>query len=167
MEGGRPVKIIVEGVILAFLLYLYCRTGIRNGAVGMVFLYEQEVQDRAVENGLITREEIEKRRRLYGIAGVTVMFVYLLVCVYAINGTRGFRDAFMELTVILMIAELFDRICIDWYWVGHTEDWQIPGTEDLKAYIPASAHRAKWLKTLIGCPAAAALVSFVFSLFLK
>ena len=32
---------------------------------------------------------------------------------------------------------LIDRFLIDGYWVGHTNAWAIPGTEDLKPYITA------------------------------
>ena len=51
-------KIIIEGILLGALLALFCAVGIRNGAVNMVFLYHQDVQDRCVKNGLITREKI-------------------------------------------------------------------------------------------------------------
>ena len=37
----------------------------------------------------------------------------------------------MQITIILLIVGLFDRLFIDWYWVGKTKAWFIPGTEDL------------------------------------
>ena len=46
------IKLIMEGLGLGFLLYLVCAIGIRNGAVGMIHLYEQKVQNRAVELGM-------------------------------------------------------------------------------------------------------------------
>ena len=55
------IKLIMEGFGLGFLLYLVCAIGIRNGAVGMIHLYEQKVQNRAVELGMTTEEEIKKR----------------------------------------------------------------------------------------------------------
>lgn len=33
------------------------------------------------------------------------------------------------MTIILLIMGLFDRIFIDWYWVGKTKTWIIPGTD--------------------------------------
>ena len=53
-------KIIIEGILLGTLLVLFCAVGIRNGAVNMVFLYHRDVQDRCVQNGLITREKIRQ-----------------------------------------------------------------------------------------------------------
>ena len=62
---------------------------------------------------------------------------YVLVCVYAVNGAQGFRAGFWQLLVILSVMNLIDRFWVDGYWVGHTNAWEIPGTEDLKPYITA------------------------------
>lgn len=59
-------------------------------------------------------------------------FVYSLVCVYGINGARGF----LQFVGILWIMGAFDRLVADWYWVDCTKAWIIPGTEDLMPYIP-------------------------------
>ena len=59
------LKLIAEGLGLGFLLYLICAIGIRNGAVGMVHLYDPKVQERAVALGLMTAEEIRKRSFLF------------------------------------------------------------------------------------------------------
>ena len=58
------VKIFLEGLILSGLMIVACAWGIRNGAVNMVFLYHQDVQDRCVENKLITREHIRKNAKI-------------------------------------------------------------------------------------------------------
>jgi len=55
-----------------------------------------------------------------------------------------------------MAEGLFDRFFIDWYWVGHTKAWTIPGTEDLKLYIPRKTLIVKWGITIIGNPLIAA-----------
>ena len=56
------LKILIEGLILGLLLYLYCAVGIRNGAVNMVFLYHKDVQEKSVRSGLITEEKIKKNQ---------------------------------------------------------------------------------------------------------
>ncbi len=40
------LKTIIEGLGLGVLLVLVCAVGIRKGAVGMVHLYNREVQNR-------------------------------------------------------------------------------------------------------------------------
>ena len=152
------LNVIIEGVILSLCLYLSCAWGIRNGAVNMVFLYEKQVQDRAIELGLTTEEKIRTSGKRFKLLGLLFYFVYTLVCVYAINGTRGFLHCFIQFVSIFLIMGVFDRICIDLIWVGYTKAWIIPGTEDLMPYISVKAHIFKWIMTLVMYPALAAVV---------
>lgn len=161
------MKVVIEGLILSFLLYLSCAVGIRNGAVNMAFLYSEDVQERTVANGLTTKEKLQKSKKLFIIFGLIAFLAYTVICVFAVNGTRGFLPSFVEFLVILMIAQVFDRIVIDLIWVGHTKAWIIPGTEDLMPYIPVKAHVMKWTKTIIMCPVAAAVICGIMSLILK
>ena len=48
------LQVILEGIGLGVLLILVCAIGIRKGAVVMVNLYSQEVQERCVTRGLTT-----------------------------------------------------------------------------------------------------------------
>ena len=161
------IKLIMEGLGLGFLLYLVCAIGIRNGAVGMIHLYEQKVQNRAVELGMTTEEEIKKRSlRFKGLCIPAYMF-YVLLCVYAINGARGFWPGFWQALVILSIMNLIDRFLIDEYWVGHTKAWIIPGTEDLRPYITVKDKQRKWIIGTVGMAVIAAVLSGIMALILR
>lgn len=59
------LKLILEGIGLGAILSLVCAIGIRNGAVGMVHLYNQDVQERCISLGLTTREKINRNRSLF------------------------------------------------------------------------------------------------------
>ena len=72
---------------------------------------------------------------------IHVFFVLLIILIYLISG-------------------LFDRIFIDWYWVGKTKAWIIPGTEDLMPYIYGKTLIGKWLSTVIGFPVLAVLIAW-------
>ena len=41
----------------------------------------------------------------------------MLVCVYGINGAKGFAAGFWQLLVILSVMNLIDRFLINGYWV--------------------------------------------------
>lgn len=159
-------KIIIEGVLLGALLVLFCAVGIRKGAVNMVFLYHADVQDRCVQNGLITRERIWQNRKIFKGLGVPLYFTFVLVSVYAVNGARGFWSGFWQLFAILSILNLIDRLLIDEYWVGRTKAWDIPGTEDLKPYIDRKDRIGKWLVGTAGFAALSAILSGVMALVL-
>ena len=161
------VKLVAEGLGLGFLLCLICAVGIRNGAVGMVHLYDPKVQKRVVQLDLTTAEEIRKRSLRLKSLCLPGYLIYVLVCVYAINGARGFRSGFRQSFVILSIMNLIDRFLIDDYWVGHTGAWIIPGTEDLRPYITAKDKKQKWIMGTAGMAVIAAVLSGVIALILK
>ena len=161
------LKLVLEGLGLGFLLYLICAIGIRNGAVGMVHLYDQKVQERVVQLGLSTADEIRKRSVLFRSLCLPGYLIYVLICVYVINGARGFFAGFWQGFVILFIMNLIDRFLIDEYWVGHTKAWIIPGTEDLRPYITAEDKKKKWIMGTAGMALLAAILSGVMALILK
>lgn len=157
--------IILEGIVMCFILLMVCVVGIRNGPVGSVYFYEPEVQERVVQLGLTTKEKI---RRDYAIAGVCLFLPVLVLVpamVWFLNGARTFADLFWQMTAVLMIMNLFDRIFIDWYWVGRTKAWFIPGTEDLMPYVPKKTLIRKWVGTLVSFPLIAAILAAVMTLF--
>ena len=161
------VKLILEGLGLGFLLYLICAVGIRNGAVGMVHLYDPKVQERVIALGLTTAEEIRKRSARFKSLCLPGYLIYVLLCVYALNGARGFWPGFWQAFVILSIMNLIDRFLIDEYWVGHTKAWIIPGTEDLRPYITAKDKQRKWIIGTVGMALIAAILSGIMAQILK
>ena len=104
-------------------------------------------------------------RRAIPIAEEMAKVYHVLVCVYALNGARGFVQGFWQLLVILSVMNLMDRFLIDGYWVGHTSVWEIPGTEDLKPYITAKDKGRKWLFGTVGMAVIAAALAVIMTVF--
>lgn len=157
--------LVLEGLAMSFWLLLVCVVGIANGPVGLVVFYEKDVKDRVIQLGLTTPEKIKKSAILISLALFLPVLIFVPVLVYFVNGARGFWDGFTQMTVIYLIMNLFDRLFIDWYWVGHTKAWDIKGTEDLKPYIPKKTLLKKWLGTIIVFPALSAFIASLFHLF--
>ena len=159
--------ILFEGIVLSFVVLVACVVGIANGPVGLVSLYEKEVWDRCMENGLTTEAKIKKNAGRFKLFCFPLMFVVVLFSAYGINGARTFWEGFVQMTIILLIEGLFDRLFIDWYWVGKTKAWNIEGTDDLKPYIYGKTLIGKWVFTLVGYPVIAAILAGIMSLILK
>ena len=162
MNGGFIMTIalvIMEGVILSFWLLFICVVGIANGPAGLACFYEKNVQERVIGLGLTTAGRIKKATLRAALAIYIPDLILVPAAVYLINGAHGFRDGFIQMTAVYMIAVLFDRIFIDIVWVGHTKAWEIPGTEDLKPYIPVKVQVGKWLGCLIMFPLMAAAIA--------
>ena len=92
------LQVILEGIGLGVLLILVCAIGIRKGAVGMVHLYSPEVQERCVTLGLTTHAKIKRNALIFKAVCVPGYIAYVLVCVYALNGARGFLAGFWQIS---------------------------------------------------------------------
>ena len=161
------LQVILEGIGLGVLLILVCAIGIRKGAVGMVHLYSPEVQGRCVKLGLTTHKKIKRNALIFKAVCVPGYIAYVLVCVYGINGTHGFAAGFWQVLVILSVMNLIDRFLIDGYWVGCTNAWTIPGTENLKPYITAKDKAKKWLFGTIGMAVISAALAAIMMIFVR
>lgn len=159
-------KVLLEGLVLGILLILICVISIRKGAVGMVHLYHQDVKDRCVELGLTTHEKIKRNSKRFKIICIPGYIAYILICVYGINGAKGFLPGFWQMFVILSVMNLMDRFLVDGWWVGHTKAWTIPGTEDLKPYINGEDKKKKWLMGTVGMAVISVILSGIMLLFI-
>lgn len=101
--------VFFEGIVMCFILLIYCVVGIRNGAVGLVCLYENDVQERVVELGLVTKKQIKKQFIISSIVLFIPLFTLVPYMVYGVNGVTGFMEGFIQMTIILVIMGLFDR----------------------------------------------------------
>ncbi len=160
------MTLVLECIVICFILLVPCVVAIANGVEQAAFLFEKDVQDRVVQMGLVTRERLNRNRKVFKLATLTVMVAFVLWAVYGINGARGFWQPFRQILILAMAEGVFDRFFIDWYWVGHTKAWTIPGTEDLKPYIPRKTLIVKWAVVIIGNPIiATVLAGLMFPIF--
>lgn len=157
---------ILEGIVACFVILITLVVGIADGAVNLACLYEKEVRERVVELGMITEKKLKRNSLLFSL-WIPVFVAFVLVSVYAVNGARGFWDGFWQMLIIVMIEGLFDRLFIDWYWVGKTKAWDIPETDDLKPYIYGKNLVLKWIYTLVGYPVLVACLAALMANLIK
>lgn len=159
------LQAILEGLGLGALLVLVCAVGIQKGAVGMVHFYSNEVQQRCVELGLTTKEQIKRKAIMLKVVCIPIYLAYSFLCVFVINGAQGFLAAFWQCLVIMFAMNLVDRFLIDEVWVGHTKAWKIPGTEDLMPYITKADKLRKWIASIVSTVAISAVIAGIGTLF--
>lgn len=160
-------NVLLEGAVLCLIVLLGCTVGIANGPQGLVCLYEKDVQARTVSLGLMTGKGIRRNANLFRLCVLLPGIVFSVAAVYGINGARGFFEGFWQLAVIWLLEGLFDRLFIDFYWVGKTKAWVIPGTEDLMPYICGKTLAGKWIVTLVGYPLLSAAIAGLMAVIIR
>ena len=155
--------IIMEGIVLCFILLIYCVIGISNGPEKFTVFYEKDVQDKAIKLGYTTKKEIKKQTIISVIVLYLPCFILVPFMVCYINGAKEFSEIFIQSLIIMYIMGLFDRFFIDLYWVEHTKAWNIPNTEELKPYIPKKIKIFKWIGTIIGFALIALIIAIIMS----
>lgn len=116
---------MLSGLRCTITPFVPCVVAIANGNHNAAFLFERDVQDRVVKMGLITRERLNRNKKIFNFFTLLIMVVFVIWAVYGINGARGFWNPFWQIYVLAMAEGLFDRFFIDTYWVGHTRAWTI------------------------------------------
>ena len=167
LEGDTSMLILIEGIVVCFILLIVCTLVLKDGPEKCAVFHEEDVKKRVVELGYITEKELKKRCALSGIGLFVPMLIFVPIMVYCINGASDFWSAFWQMTAIFMIGNIFDRLFIDEFWVGHTKAWLIPGTEDLMPYIPVKVKIKKWVGTLIMFPLLSAIIGGAVTFFTK
>ena len=155
--------ILMEGVVLCFILLIFCVVGIANGPEKFTVFYEKNVQDKAIKLGYTTKKEIKKQTIISIIVLYLPCFILVPLMVCYVNGAKEFGEIFIQSLLIMYIMGLFDRFFIDWYWVEHTKAWDIPNTDELKPYIPKKVKIGKWLGTIVGFAIIALIIASVMS----
>lgn len=155
--------ILMEGIVLCFILLIFCVIGIANGPEKFTVFYEKDVQDKAIELGYTTKKDIKKQTIVSIIVLYLPCFILVPIMVCYINDAKEFNEIFIQSLLIMYIMGLFDRFFIDYYWVEHTKAWFIPGTEKLMPYIPKKMKIVKWLGTIIGFAIIALIIALVMS----
>lgn len=161
------VLAFIEGLGLGLLLVVYCLIGIKDGAVGMVYLYHKDVQDRCIELGLTTKKQIKRRFIIFVLLGLIFYIVYAIGFVYGVNRAKTFYEGFLQMSILFFTCSLIDRIFIDEIWVCHTKKWIIRGTEDLMPYITTNDKIKKWVKGFASSLIVAAILAGIMSLIIK
>ncbi len=123
--------IILQLIIYCLLFTAMVKYAVRGGAVNGLYFYPKAVQDRAIDIGLITREEMIRKRKIFMTEFYVVMLCALVLIIGVWNRVTDFRSAYLQALLFLEVMNWYDGIVIDRIWVGYSKFWILPGCEDL------------------------------------
>ncbi|MBQ8053256.1 MAG: hypothetical protein IJ198_05595 [Lachnospiraceae bacterium] len=125
-------KLIIEILILWIIYALYMAILVhKRGPLGGIFFYPRVMQERVIETGLMTEQELKSRRTFAYILLLALMILVPGFMILCVNGAQTYFSCFWQFYVLFLGAEFFDWLVIDTIWVAMSDWWIIPGMEDL------------------------------------
>lgn len=125
-------------MLMVLQLALYCllftamvRYAVKGGAIDGLYFYPKPVQERAIDIGLIDRETMQHKRKVFMTEFFIVMLVVLVLIIGLWNRVSDFKTAYLQALLCLEIMNWYDGIVIDKVWVGTSRFWLLPGCEDI------------------------------------
>lgn len=73
------MTLILECMVICFILLIPCVIAIANGVEQAAFLFEKDVQNRVVQMGLVSWERLNRNRKVFKPATLTIMVAFVLV----------------------------------------------------------------------------------------
>lgn len=157
-------KLIIEILILWILYALYMAILVhKRGPLGGIFFYPRVMQERVIETGLMTEQELRSRRTFAFILLLALMILVPGFMILRVNGAQTYFSCCWQFYVLFLGAEFFDWLVIDTIWVAMSDWWIIPGTEDLNDTWH-SVHVKQW-KMLKLIPAAIPVSAIIGALY--
>ena len=104
---------------------------VRGGAIDGLYFYPKAVQERAIDIGLITKETMQKKRKVFMTEFYIVMLTALVLIIGLWKKVSDFKTAYLQALLFLEVMNIYDGIVIDKIWVGHSRFWILPGCEDI------------------------------------
>lgn len=138
-------KIVAEAIVYSliysvFMMMIFKVEGVRK----QLYNYPPAIQDRAIERGITTQEEMDATAKKNKIIGLLGMIILSIIIICGVNKQFTFFAGFWQSYIFLNAFSLFDALVIDSLWFCHGTWWVIPGTEDMtEAYHDYTFHW-KW-----------------------
>ena len=123
--------IVLQLALYCLLFTAMVKIAVIGGAVNGLYFYPKPVQDRAIELGLIGRNEMNRKRKRFMISFYIVMLAVLVLIIGAWNGVTGFVEAYLQALLFLEVMNVYDGVVIDKLWVGYSKFWVLSGLEDM------------------------------------
>lgn len=123
--------IFLQLIIYCLIFTLMVRFAVRGGAADGLYFYPKDIQDRAIELGLATKESINRKRKIFMTEFYVIMLVTLVLIIGLWNHISDFKTAYLYALIFLEVMNWYDGIFIDELWVRYSKFWVLPGCEDM------------------------------------
>ena len=107
--------IVLQLLLYCLLFTAMVKIAVIGGAVNGLYFYPKEVQDRAIELGLIDRNTMNRKRKCFMIPFFIVMLAALVLIIGLWNEASSFGEAYWQALLFLEVMNIYDGVVIDTY----------------------------------------------------
>ena len=122
--------IVLQLLLYCLLFTAMVKIAVIGGAVNGLYFYPKEVQDRAIELGLIDRNTMNRKRKCFMIPFFIVMLAALVLIIGLWNEASSFGEAYWQALLFLEVMNVYDAV---------------------RADLEAGAEKAKYTGADLGC----------------
>lgn len=160
MVGKIAIEAIIYTLVYSLAMLMLFKV---QGARRQLYNYPPAIQNRAIEKGITTQEEMNANAKKNKLVGILMMVVFSVFITCIVNRQFTFWDGFLQSYIFFNTFSLFDALVIDTIWFCHSKWWVIPGTEDMTDAYHDYAFHWKWffLGLLLSLPLALILGGIV------
>ncbi len=124
--------LIVETIVLIIGFLISILIFVTKDRKGGLHWYPKHFREAAVERGLTTHEQIQKRGKTAKVVGTIIYACIVLTSVFGLNQVHSWKEAFYQISFMALVLNWFDAVFVDYIWVRKTKYWVIPELEDLQ-----------------------------------
>ena len=157
--------ILLQLILYCLLFTAVVKLGVGNNALNGLYIYPRLYQERVYELGLIDRETVLKKRKMFMSAFFAVMLAALILIIGLWNGIHTFFPAYLQALLFLEVMNWYDGIVIDRLWVGKSKFWDIPDVGLPYVQTWKQVLKKRSLLTLIWIVGAVIVAGFIVLIF--
>lgn len=125
------MMILLQLILFCLLFTLMVRLSAIGGGINALYFYPKPVQEKAFSLGLADEKTVKKKKLIFMIPFLLILFCAMLLIIGLWNGVRDFWTAYWQSLPFLEVMNWYDGIVIDKVWVGRSKLWLIPECADV------------------------------------
>ena len=108
--------ILIQMVLFCLLFTAMVMYAVRGSAIDGLYFYPKAVQERAIDIGLITKETMQKKRKVFMTEFYIVMLTALVLIIGLWNRVSDFKTAYLQALLFLEVMTIYDDYEVEKTW---------------------------------------------------
>ena len=127
---------LLQLVLYCLLYILLVKCAVRDSGLHCLYFYPKEYIEEAQRRGIADKAAAMKNGTRFMIPFCLIIFAAPILMISFWNRVTGFKTAYLQAALFLVVVNWFDALVIDRLWVGHSKIWRIKGMDGVPYVKP-------------------------------